>query len=160
MLVSPKPPNKAPGPSPPPSPAMLPPAPNRLPESWNKVHIDGFVQKRRNSSALAMELRLSCTNPLIHHRHQLTHIFMNENCNRISLKNINSEMILFSMEYYSTWILLRGDPCFLWFGANYVNAQYNCCPSPLRHRAISSDGILLSICEYQWWLNLTTYIDG
>ena len=25
--------------------------------------IDGLVQERRNSSALAMELRLSCTNP-------------------------------------------------------------------------------------------------
>ena len=28
-------------------------------------HIDGLVQERRNSSALAMELRLSCTNPSI-----------------------------------------------------------------------------------------------
>ena len=26
------------------------------------AHIDGLVQERRNSSALAMELRLSCTN--------------------------------------------------------------------------------------------------
>ena len=26
-------------------------------------HIDGLVQERRNSSALAMELRLSCINP-------------------------------------------------------------------------------------------------
>ena len=31
---------------------------------WS-LHIDGLVQERRNSSALAMELRLSCTNPLI-----------------------------------------------------------------------------------------------
>ena len=32
-------------------------------------HIDGLVQERRNSSALAMELRLSCTNPSIsYHR--------------------------------------------------------------------------------------------
>ena len=32
---------------------------------WNTgdAHVDGFVQERRNSSALAMELRLSCTNP-------------------------------------------------------------------------------------------------
>ena len=30
--------------------------------SW---HIDGLVQERRNPSALAMELRLSCTNPSI-----------------------------------------------------------------------------------------------
>ena len=30
------------------------------------LHIDGLVQERRNSSALAMELRLSCTNPSIY----------------------------------------------------------------------------------------------
>ena len=29
------------------------------------VYIDGLVPERRNSSALAIELRLSCTNPLI-----------------------------------------------------------------------------------------------
>ena len=28
-----------------------------------KIQIDGLVQERRNSSALAMELRHSCTNP-------------------------------------------------------------------------------------------------
>ena len=28
----------------------------------SECHIDGLVQERRNSSALAMELRLSCTN--------------------------------------------------------------------------------------------------
>ena len=28
-------------------------------------HVDGLVQERRNSSALAMELRLSCTSPSI-----------------------------------------------------------------------------------------------
>ena len=28
-------------------------------------NLDGLVQERRNSSALAMELRLSCTNPSI-----------------------------------------------------------------------------------------------
>ena len=35
--------------------------------SWGKqtVHIDRLVQERRNSIALAMELRLSCTNPVI-----------------------------------------------------------------------------------------------
>ena len=30
------------------------------------MHIDGLVQERRNSSALAMELRLACTNPSIY----------------------------------------------------------------------------------------------
>ena len=29
------------------------------------VNIDGLLQERRNSSALEMELRLSCTNPTI-----------------------------------------------------------------------------------------------
>ena len=29
------------------------------------AYIEGLVQERRNSSALAMELRLSCTDPLI-----------------------------------------------------------------------------------------------
>ena len=31
-----------------------------------RIHIDGLVQERRNSSALAMELRLYCTNPSIY----------------------------------------------------------------------------------------------
>ena len=33
-----------------------------------RLYIDGLVQERRNSIALAMELRLSCTNPSICHR--------------------------------------------------------------------------------------------
>ena len=37
------------------------------------MYIDGLVQERRNSSALAMELHLSCTNPLICH-----HVFYEE----------------------------------------------------------------------------------
>ena len=32
---------------------------------FSYVYLDGLVQERRNSSALAMELRLSCPNPLI-----------------------------------------------------------------------------------------------
>ena len=31
----------------------------------DRLYIDGLVQERCNSSALAMELRLSCINPLI-----------------------------------------------------------------------------------------------
>ena len=31
--------------------------------SQGRQHSDGLVQERRNSNALAMELRLSCTNP-------------------------------------------------------------------------------------------------
>ena len=30
---------------------------------WQLVHFDGLMQVRRNPGALAMELRLSCTNP-------------------------------------------------------------------------------------------------
>ena len=33
------------------------------------LHIDGVVQERRNSSALAMELRFSRSNPTIHIDH-------------------------------------------------------------------------------------------
>ena len=37
----------------------------RSPSAVNSLFIDGLVQERRNSSANALELRLSCTNPLI-----------------------------------------------------------------------------------------------
>ena len=35
------------------------------PEITGNIHINGLVHERHNSSELAMELRLSCTNPLI-----------------------------------------------------------------------------------------------
>ena len=35
-------------------------------DSYGIAHINGLVQERRNSSALAMELRLSYTNPSIY----------------------------------------------------------------------------------------------
>ena len=38
----------------------------------NSLHFDGLMQERRNSSALAMVLRLSCTNPSICHYHFFT----------------------------------------------------------------------------------------
>ena len=41
------------------------PQPNRT--QSNDVHIDGLVQGRRNSSAIALELRLPCMNPLIYY---------------------------------------------------------------------------------------------
>ena len=34
-----------------------------------RYHRDGLVQERRNSSAIAMELRLSYNNPLSYHHH-------------------------------------------------------------------------------------------
>ena len=39
---------------------------NEVMIAWKQHHIDGLVQERRNSSALAMELRLSCTNPSVY----------------------------------------------------------------------------------------------
>ena len=41
----------------------VPPNQNEKSQSWD--HLDGLAQERRNSSALAMELCLFCTNPLI-----------------------------------------------------------------------------------------------
>ena len=35
------------------------------PEVYYQEHFDGLVQERCNSTALAVELRLSCTNPSI-----------------------------------------------------------------------------------------------
>ena len=37
----------------------------QVPIMYGRAHVDGLVQERRNSSVLAMELRLSCTNPAI-----------------------------------------------------------------------------------------------
>ena len=45
------------------------------PSTWDRLqykqYIDGLLQEKRNSSALAMELRLSCTKPSIHRYHAL-----------------------------------------------------------------------------------------
>ena len=41
-----------------------------------RSHIDGLVQERRNSTANALELRLSCTNPSISWRHYVFAIFL------------------------------------------------------------------------------------
>ena len=48
--------------------------------SWDVLYIDGLVQERRNSSAIAMELRLSCTNPSILCIESLLIIFHNPDC--------------------------------------------------------------------------------
>ena len=49
-----------------------PTASEASPKDMGMVHaIDGLVQERRNSSALSMELRLSCTNSLIYHMNSL-----------------------------------------------------------------------------------------
>ena len=41
------------------------------------AHIDGLVQERRNSSALAMELHLSCTDPWSHGPDRNQGVFQN-----------------------------------------------------------------------------------
>ena len=43
------------------SPALLFGVDNQV--CFEPNHVDGLVQERRNSSAFAMELRLSCTDP-------------------------------------------------------------------------------------------------
>ena len=59
--------------------------------SWHNIYnpwlsIDGLVQERRNSSALAMELRLSCTNPSV-----WSFCFMREHHN--FLRDLDSELV-------------------------------------------------------------------
>ena len=40
---------------------------------WHEAHVNGLVQEKCNSNALGMELRLSCTNPLMWcHTHEIT----------------------------------------------------------------------------------------
>ena len=53
---------------------------------WPFSHIDGLVQERRNSSALAVELRLFCNNPsicspcLLHSKHNCQSYCKNKIC--------------------------------------------------------------------------------
>ena len=49
-------------------------------------HIDGLMQERRNSSALAMELHLSCTNPSIYARFQPMHLLWEHLCSANTLR--------------------------------------------------------------------------
>ena len=56
---------------------------------WGLDNIDGLVQERRNSSALAMELRLSCTNPSIcSHTLYIRELILYENCILIQRSNL------------------------------------------------------------------------
>ena len=41
-----------------------------------KTNTYGLVQKKRNSSALAMVLRLSCINPSIYTQEHICHVFL------------------------------------------------------------------------------------
>ena len=60
-------------------------------------HIHGLVQERRNSSALAMELRFSCTNPSIYAWHELwNHDGRYYICNR----NDETKMALYMQEKF------------------------------------------------------------
>ena len=64
-----------------------------------QLHIDWLVQERRNSSALAMELRLSCTNPSISiHVHFLINFekknaYLKSNFHQISLKFVSEDPV-------------------------------------------------------------------
>ena len=50
--------------------------PGRGPELLNDLYIDGLVQERRNSSKLAMELVLSCTNPSMYRCRKTSYIYI------------------------------------------------------------------------------------
>ena len=67
------------------SPPSLTPSPlgsgGVVPGRMNIAHIDGLEQERRNSSALAMELRLSCTKPSI-----FNSLLLAPRCNNILMK--------------------------------------------------------------------------
>ena len=52
-------------------------------------HIDGVVQERHNSSALAMELRLSCTNPSTRWHHQMETCVHCEGIHQWLVKSLN-----------------------------------------------------------------------
>ena len=73
---------------------------------WLMVHISiGLVQERRNSSALAMELRLCCTNPSIYFKQHLAMTF----CVKVLLLSL-SELWLNAInmiQRYIKFILLR-----------------------------------------------------
>ena len=68
-------------------------------------HIDGLVQERRNSSALAMELRLSCTKPSISSKRE-----QNCYCDMISehyLLNLPEMfLVILCVFWISSWTLL------------------------------------------------------
>ena len=56
---------------------------------WGLDNIDRLVQERRNSSALAMELRLSCTNPSsCSHTLYIRELILYENCILIQRSNL------------------------------------------------------------------------
>ena len=60
------------------------------------IHTDGLVQERRNSSALAMELHLSCTNPLIEKCFKLLQ------CSQ-TISMISSMIAFHSITSYVSW---------------------------------------------------------
>ena len=58
------------------------------------VHIDGLVQERRNSSALAIELRLTCTNPsLCISMKEICHIFIQISLNFVLWGSIANQSV-------------------------------------------------------------------
>ena len=58
-------------------------------------HIDGLVQERRNSSALAMELCLSCINPSIWHRRPQSTKVQVMSCHLVSVKPLHEPMLIY-----------------------------------------------------------------
>ena len=84
-------------------------------------HFDGLVQERRNSIALAMQLRLSCTNPslwLLHNLHHSSAIMHTPSAN-LPLHETRSGSVLCVVKHPFVWqdtIKIQ----FMGFFANHV----------------------------------------
>ena len=80
---------------------------------WSTIsigqYIDGLVQERRNSSALAVDLRLSCINPSICTLKSeqcvstLTYTYSHNNCTRAGLTNISIGQLFQPLIWY--WLV-------------------------------------------------------
>ena len=119
--------------------------------------MDGLAQERRNSSALAMELRLSCTCIYIH-----IDGFVQERCNssalamELRLSYINPSIWHFEIEVAQVF---DGNPIYS------VHCQIHGCYwcVNVRSQGISSYGIDLVILGYlslsTWWVKNYDYVD-
>ena len=111
-------------------------------------HIDGLMQERRNSSALAMELRLSCINPSIwHHGNCSTMAQVMACCLTTSSDNYNQCWLLIS-EFIMWHSLGAVSQELLW----NVFGIYNCI-SWVRYQSL----LVCLECDLNWKKNPTVY---
>ena len=73
-------------------------------EQWINLHIDGLVHERCNSSALAMELHLSCTNLSICNRYILSILRINWDVLYLFVMQFLSFHL--TCEYFNKWMII------------------------------------------------------